>query len=59
MKHMRRCELPTDGALTYWYDKREAFSQWDKPDNQPLGIKDYLRKQFRKADADGTGAPPG
>jgi Ca2+-binding EF-hand superfamily protein len=53
------CELPaSDAGKTFWYNKRTGKSQWKKPQELVLrgpDLKDYLKKEFGRADADGTG----
>jgi Ca2+-binding EF-hand superfamily protein len=61
------CEIPATGGKTFWWNKRGARGQWEKPvdpvklaarrakKNMNPGIEGYLTKQFQKADADGTG----
>jgi Ca2+-binding EF-hand superfamily protein len=53
------CELPAaEPGKTFWYNKRTGKSQWKKPRDLVLrgpDLKDYMKKEFGRADADGTG----
>jgi Ca2+-binding EF-hand superfamily protein len=55
-------ELPGDLGHTYWYNKRTGCTQWECPDEieagkdgRAPGLKEYLARQFRKHDVDGSG----
>jgi Ca2+-binding EF-hand superfamily protein len=56
-------ELPTeDGTATFFYNKRTSHTQTMKPlvlveneDKNGPDVKDYLKKQFKRADEDGSG----
>ena len=45
------CQLPTKRGKHYWYNKRTAKTQWERPP----AVNSYLAKRFAEADIDRAG----